>query len=255
MSGHSKWAQIKRKKGVNDTRRGQAFTRLARDITIAVREGGSGDPDANFMLRLAVDKARGANMPRENIERAIKRGTGEATDGAQLEDITYEGYAPGGAAVLVQVVTDNRNRAASEVRRIFTRGGGNMATSGSVAWMFDKKGVLTIETEDKNAEEIELELIDLGVEDLQQSGKMIEAYVEPHDLRRVREELTKRKVKVDSAEITMLPKQSTALPDDAAIQTMKLIEQLEELDDVQKVTSNLDLNDEVIAKFEEMEHA
>jgi transcriptional/translational regulatory protein YebC/TACO1 len=130
-----------------------------------------------------------------------------------------------------------------------------MATSGSVAWMFDKKGVLTIETDGKNAEDIELELIDLGVEDLQQSGKTIEAYVDPHDLRRVRDELTKRKIHVENAEITMIPKQPAALPDEAAIQAMKLIEQLEELDDVQKVTSNLDLNDEVIAKFEQMEHA
>ncbi|MGE5140879.1 MAG: YebC/PmpR family DNA-binding transcriptional regulator [Rudaea sp.] len=256
MSGHSKWAQIKRKKGVNDTRRGQLFTRLGRDITIAVREGGSGDPEANFQLRLAIEKARASNMPRENIDRAIKRGTGEAGEGAQLEDITYEGYAPGGAAILVQVVTDNRNRAASDVRRIFTRSGGNMASSGAVGWMFDKKGVLTIETDGRNAEDIELELIDLGVEDLQQSGKTIEAYVDPHELRHVRDELHKRKIPVENAEITLIPKNPAALAADDALQAMKLIDALEELDDVQKVTSNLDINDELIAKFENMkEHA
>ncbi|MGB8644692.1 MAG: YebC/PmpR family DNA-binding transcriptional regulator [Anaerolineae bacterium] len=256
MSGHSKWSQIKRKKGVNDTRRGQLFTRLGRDVTLAVREGGSGDPESNFQLRLAIEKARGANMPRENIDRAIRRGMGDAGEGVQLEDITYEGYAPGGAAILVQTVTDNRNRAASEVRRIFTHGGGNMATSGSVAWMFDKKGILTIETEGRNAEEIELELIDLGVEDLLQSGKTIEAYVEPKELRRVREELHKRNIPVENAEISMLPKTPAAVATEDAIKAMRLIEQLEELDDVQKVTSNLDINDELIAKFENIkEHA
>src|SRR5919199_3736469 len=138
MSGHSKWAQIKRKKGATDVKRGQMFTRLARDITIATREGGSGDPDSNFQLRLAVEKARGANMPKENSERAIRRGLGEGSEGGQLEDITYEGYGPGGSAILVQVLTDNRNRAASEVRRVFTRAGANLASSGAVAWMFER---------------------------------------------------------------------------------------------------------------------
>jgi YebC/PmpR family DNA-binding regulatory protein len=254
MSGHSKWAQIKRKKGVTDTKRGQLFTRLARDITIAVREGGSGDPEGNFMLRLAMEKARASNMPKENIQRAIDRGTGAAGEGGQLDDITYEGYGPGGAALLVQVVTDNRNRAASEVRRIFTRAGANLAAAGAVGWMFERKGVLTIETDARHAEEIELELIDLGAEDFQSEGKTIEAYVDPHDLRRIRDELNKRKIAVDNAEITMIPKNTATIDADHALQTMKLIEQLEELDDVQKVTSNLDINDELMQKFE-MQHA
>ncbi len=250
MSGHSKWAQIKRKKGVTDTKRGQLFTRLGRDITLAVREGHSGDPEANFQLRLAVEKARGSNMPKENIQRAIERGLGNTAEGGQLEDITYEGYGPGGSAVLVQVLTDNRNRAASEIRRVFTRTGGNMASSGAVGWMFEKKGVVTIETDGRNAEDIELELIDLGAEDFQSEGKTIEAYVDPHDVRRIRDELTKRKIPVDNAEITMIPKNPAAIDTEHAIQTMKLIEQLEELDDVQKVTTNLDINDELLHKFE-----
>ncbi len=250
MSGHSKWAQIKRKKGVTDTKRGQLFTRLGRDITIAAREGGSGDPDANFQLRLAVEKARAANMPKENIERAIQRGLGNTSEGGQLDDVTYEGYGPGGAAILVQVLTDNRNRAASEVRRVFTRAGGNMAASGAVSWMFEKKGVITIETDGRNAEEIELELIDLGAEDFQTEGKLIEAYVDPHDLRRVREELAKRKIPVENAEITMIPKSPAAIDPEHALQTMKLVEALEELDDVQKVTTNLDISDELLQKFE-----
>ncbi len=149
MSGHSKWAQIKRKKGVADVKRGAAFTRLGREISIAAREGG-GDPSANFTLRLAIEKARGQNMPKENIERAIKRGTGELSEGGQLEEMMYEGYGPGGTAVLVQILTDNRNRAAAEVRHMFTRGGGNLAAANAVAWMFDKKGVITLENVEKS---------------------------------------------------------------------------------------------------------
>ncbi len=254
MSGHSKWAQIKRKKGVTDTKRGQLFTRLGRDITIAVREGGSGDPEANFQLRLAIEKARGSNMPKENIERAIRRGSGEGAEGGQLEDITYEGYAAGGAALLVQVLTDNRNRAASEVRRVFTRSGGTLGAAGAVAWMFEKKGVVTIETDGRNAEDIELELIDLGAEDILVDGKLVEAYVDPHDLGRIRGDLEKRKIPIENAEISMIPKNPATIDTDHAIQTMKLIEQLEELDDVQKVTSNLDINEELLNQFE-AEHA
>lgn len=256
MSGHSKWAQIKRKKGVTDTKRGQLFTRLARDITIAVRDGSSGDPEANFQLRLAVDKARASNMPKENIERAIKRGTGESSEGAQLEDVIYEGYGPGGAAVLVQVLTDNRNRAASDVRRVFTRGGGNLAATGAVAWMFERRGVVTIESNGRNSEEIELELIDLGADDVLVDGNLVEAYVDPHQLHAMREGLEKRKIPVENAEITLIPKTPAAIDPEHALQTMKLIEQLEELDDVQKVTTNLDISDELMNKFElHKEHA
>lgn len=250
MSGHSKWSQIKRKKGVTDTKRGQLFTRLARDITIAVRDGGSGDPESNFQLRLAIDKARNSNMPKENIERSIKRGTGELSEGGQLDDVVYEGYGPGGAAILVQVVTDNRNRAASDVRRVFTRSGGNLAATGAVSWLFERKGVVTIEANKRNAEEIELELIDLGADDVLVDGNLVEAYVDPHELHRMREEIVKRQIPIENAEISLISKTPAAIDPDHGIQTMKLIEQLEELDDVQKVTTNLEINDELMNKFE-----
>ena len=249
MSGHSKWSTIKRKKGAADTKRGQIFTRIARDITVAAREGG-GDPDANFALRLAVDKARGANMPKDNIERAIQRGLGNTSDGAQLEDIAYEVYGPGGSALIVQVLTDNRNRAASEVRRVITRAGANLASTGSVAWMFEKRGIFTIPVQGKSAEELELELIDAGVDDIQQEEEHIEAYVAPEHLRPVREEMQKRSITIENAEVTLIAKNNADVSAEDAVKTMQLVEQLEELDDVQKVITNLNITDEVMAEFE-----
>jgi YebC/PmpR family DNA-binding regulatory protein len=250
MSGHSKWSTIKRKKGAADAKRGQVFTRIARDITIAVRESGNGDPESNFALRLAVDKARGSNMPKENIERAIQRGLGNTGDGAQLEDISYEAYGPGGTALIVQVLTDNRNRAAAEVRRIITRAGANFASTGSVAWMFDKRGIFTIPVKGKSAEDLELELIDAGVDDIQAEEENIEAYVAPEHLRPVREELQKRNIAIENAEVTLIAKNPAAVSPEDAAKTMQLIEDLEELDDVQKVISNLDITDEAMAEFE-----
>lgn len=254
MSGHSKWAQIKRKKGVADVKKGAMFTRLGREISIAAREGG-GDPNSNFVLRLAVDKARGQNMPKENIERAIKRGTGELSEGGQLEDVMYEGYGPGGSALLVQVLTDNRNRAASDVRHLFTHGGGTLAASNAVAWMFEKKGVVTIEGV-KNADELELELIDAGEDDFKADGNVLEVYCAPDRLRALRESLEKRKIAMASAELAWIAKSPAQVNDDQAVQTMKLMELLEEHDDVQKVYSNLDITDTVMAKYEgAREHA
>ena len=249
MSGHSKWSTIKRKKGAADTKRGQIFTRIARDITIAAREGG-GDPEANFALRLAVDKARAANMPKDNIERAIQRGLGNTGEGAHLEDISYEVYGPGGAALIVQVLTDNRNRAASEVRRVITRAGANLASAGSVAWMFEKRGIFTVPVKDKSAEEIELELIDAGVDDIQQEEEHIEAYVAPEHLRPVREEMQKRHIPIENAELSLIAKTNAEVSPADAVKTMQLVEQLEELDDVQKVITNLNITDEVMAEFE-----
>ena len=254
MSGHSKWAQIKRKKGVADVKKGAMFTRLGREISIAARSGG-GDPDANFVLRLAVDKARGQNMPKENIERAIKRGTGELNEGGQLEDIMYEGYGPGGSALLVQILTDNRNRAASEVRHMFTRGGGNLAASNAVAWMFEKKGVITIENV-KNVDDLELELIDAGAEDFRLEGNVLEVYCAPEQLRGVRDALEKRKIPMAAAEMAWIAKTSAQVTDDQAVQTMRLMESIEEHDDVQKVYSNLDITVAVMSKYEgNREHA
>lgn len=248
MSGHSKWAQIKRKKGVADVKKGAMFTRLGREISIAAREGG-GDPNSNFMLRLAVDRARAQNMPKENIERAIKRGTGELNEGGQLEDVMYEGYGPGGSALLVQVLTDNRNRAASDVRHMFTHGGGTLAASNAVAWMFEKKGVVTIEGV-KNADELELELIDAGADDFKAEGSVLEVYCASDRLRVLREALEKRKIAMTGAELAWIAKTPAQVNDDQAVQTMKLMELLEEHDDVQKVYSNLDITDAVMAKYE-----
>ncbi|MBI5034940.1 MAG: YebC/PmpR family DNA-binding transcriptional regulator [Chloroflexi bacterium] len=248
MSGHSKWAQIKRKKGVADVKKGAIFTRLGREISLAAREGG-GDPAANFTLRLAVEKARSQNMPKENIERAIKRGTGELSEGGQLEDAIYEGYGPGGTALLVQVLTDNRNRTASEVRHLFTRGGGNLAASNAVAWMFEKKGVITIEGA-KNPEELELELIDAGADDVKADGNVVEAYCAPEQLRAFRETLEKKKTPVTSIELAWISKNPAEVTPEQAASTLKLMESLEEHDDVQKVYTNVDINDEVMAQFE-----
>jgi YebC/PmpR family DNA-binding regulatory protein len=247
MSGHSKWAQIKRKKGVADVKKGQLFTRLGREITIAAREGG-GDPNANFALRLAIEKARAANMPKENIERAIKRGTGELQEGGQLEEVMYEGYGAGGVALLVQVLTDNRNRTAAEIRHLFTRGGGNLAATNAVAWMFEKKGVITIENA-KNPDDLALELVDAGAEDYKVDGSILELYCAPENLKSLREALEKRKIPFTNAELAWIAKNPVQVSDEQALSTLKLMESLEEHDDVQKVYTNLDISDAVMAKF------
>src|SRR5579883_968462 len=215
MSGHSKWAQIKRQKGVNDARRGQLFTKVGRELTVAAREGG-GDPDANFRLRLAVQKAREVNMPQENIQRAINRGTGADKEGGQLEELLYEGYGPGGAAMMIQVLTDNRNRAAADVRNVFTRGGGNLGESGSVGWMFDQKGYLTVEPGDKSAEDAEMAAIEAGADDIQSSDGMVEVYTAKEDLDAVRKSLDGQGYRIGSAELVMVPKTSMELDDKAA---------------------------------------
>jgi YebC/PmpR family DNA-binding regulatory protein len=248
MSGHSKWAQIKRQKGANDARKGQAFTKLGREITVAARQGGT-DPEANFRLRLAIAKARESNMPMENVERAIKRAAG-AGEGVQLEEVSYEGYGPGGAALLVEVTTDNRNRAASEVRNAFTRGGGNLGESGCVAWLFEPRGVVVVETGGGDPEEVELTAIDAGADDVKSEDGSVEVYTEPAALDQVRRELERRKLKVVSAESSMLPKAGLALEEKDALQLMKLMERLEELDDVQKVWTNVEFSEDQIAKYE-----
>ncbi len=247
MSGHSKWAQIKRQKGANDQKKGQVFTKLGREITIAARQGGA-DPEANFRLRLAMLKAREANMPMENVERAIKRGAGTG-EGAALEEITYEGYGPGGAALLVQVTTDNRNRAASEVRNAFTRGGGNLGESGCVAWLFDSRGVILVETGSADPDEVALLAIDAGAEDVKTEDGAVEIYTDPPALDQVRREIERRKLKVTSAENSMLPKAGLTLEEKDALQLMKLMERLEELDDVQKVYTNAELTEDLLEKY------
>jgi YebC/PmpR family DNA-binding regulatory protein len=248
MSGHSKWSTIKRQKGVTDARRGQLFTKLAREIIVAVREGGP-SPEGNFRLRLVVQKARDNNMPLENIERAIKRGSGHA-EGAVLAEMTLEGYGPSGVAVLVRAVSDNRNRTLQEVRTIFFRHGGSLGESGCVAWLFDSRGVITVETNAKEAEELALQAIDSGAEDVKVEKTFIDIYTKPTELEKVREALKQKKIAIASAELLMVPKTTVDLEEKAALQTLKLLDKLEELDEVQLVSSNADFSDEILEKYQ-----
>lgn len=250
MSGHSKWHSIRRTKGVLDQRRGQLFTRLARDITIASREGGSGDPDSNFRLRLAVEKARAANMPSDNIQRAIDRGLGKGNEAA-LEEISYEGYAPGGVALLIETATDNRNRTASEVRATLTKAGGNPGEPGSVAWMFEQKGLISIDLTAKklDPDEVMLLAIDAGADDVEVGEEDLEVYTDFRQLAAVRQKLIEAGLPVSSAERIMRPKTTVQTADAEALKIMRLIEKLEDLDDVQKVYSNLDVSDELAEQF------
>ncbi len=245
MSGHSKWSTIKRKKGAEDARRGKIFTRIAREISVAARSGG-GDPGTNATLRLAVEKARGANMPKDNIERAIKRGTGEL-EGGELEEVIYEGYAPHGVALLVKCLTDNRNRTLSEVRRVFNRSGGNLAEAGAVAWMFDTKGYISVARDDMDPDDIFMMAVDAGAEDVEVSDDFVEVYTEPVDLHWVREGLAGRGLSIEEAELSQVPKTLMALGEKETLQVMNMIENLEELDDVQQVYSNLDISEEILA--------
>jgi YebC/PmpR family DNA-binding regulatory protein len=248
MSGHSKWSTIKRQKGVADARRGQLFTKLAREIIVAVREGGD-NPESNFRLRLVIQKARDNNMPLDNIERAIKRGSGHA-EGAALVEMTLEGYGPSGVAILVQALSDNRNRTLQEVRNIFTRNGGNLGEAGCVAWLFDPRGLITVETDGKDAEELALEAIDAGAEDVKIENKYVEVYTRPEDLEKVREALEAKNITVASAELSMVPKSTIDMEEKAALQTLKLLDKLEELDEVQNVASNADFPDEILEKYQ-----
>ena len=247
MSGHSRWAQIKRQKGVADARRGQLFTKLAREIIVVVREGGS-NPEANFRLRLAIQKARDNNMPLDNIERAIKRGSGE-TEGASLVEMVLEGYGASGAAILVQALSDNRNRTLQEVRNIFSRHGGSLGESGCVAWLFDSRGLITVKTNNLDAEELALDAIDAGAEDVKIEEGYLEIYTKPEELETVRETLAQKNLPIASAELAMVPKTIVELEEKAALQTLKLLDKLEELDEVQHVSSNADFPNAVLENY------
>jgi YebC/PmpR family DNA-binding regulatory protein len=249
MSGHSKWATIKRKKGAADAKRGQLFTRLAREIVIAAREGG-GDPESNFKLRLAVDKARANNMPKENVERAIKRGTGEDKEGGAIEQVTYEGYAPHGIALMIEVVTDNRNRAVADIRRILTRAGGNLGEGGSVAWQFSRKAYFAIPAEGKNPDAVFEIAVDAGAEDVQIGKETIEIFAPVEAFKAISERLRKEGIVTDESTLHMEPNQHTELDPEQTVQVMKVIESLEELDDVNMVYSNLQVTDEAVAAME-----
>ena len=248
MSGHSKWSQIKRQKGVNDAKRGQLFTKLGREITISARDGG-GDPNSNFRLRLALQKARESNMPMDNVDRALKRGTGGG-EGASLEEITYEGYGAGGAAIMVEAMTDNRNRAASDVRGTFARAGGSLGETGCVSWLFDSRGVITLDIGTADPDELSLAAIDAGAEDVQVEDGVLEVYTQPSDMEVVRHALEASKLTITGAEVTMVPKTVADLSTKDAVAVMKMLERLEELDDVQRVYSNIEVSEEVLAEYD-----
>jgi len=247
MSGHSKWAQIKRQKGVADTRRGQLFTKLGREITVVARQGGA-DQTTNFRLRLAVQRARDSNMPADNIDRAIKRGAG-GSETAALVEVNYEGYGPGGAAVLVETLTDNRNRTVADVRATFARAGGSLGEAGCVSWLFESRGVVTVPVRDQGADDVALVAIDAGAEDVKVEDDAVEVYTTPTDLENVRRSLEEAGVAVASAEISMVPKSTVGLEEKEAMQTLRLLDRLEELDDVQRVYSNADFPDSVLAAY------
>ncbi len=248
MAGHSKWAQIKRQKAANDAKRGQLYTKLGREITVAARDGG-GDPETNFRLRLAVQRAKDANMPADTIERAVKRGSGELDDGVRLEDINYEGYGPGGAALFIEALTDNRNRTVAELRNVLTRGGGNLGESGSVAWMFDTRGQVLIELNGGDPDVAMLESIELGAEDVQEEEGTLVVLTLIEQLEAIRRGMEERGYSVESAELTRVPKTMSELETNKATQAMQLIERVEDLDDVQKVYTNLELTDDMIAAY------
>lgn len=246
MSGHSKWSTIKRQKGANDAKRGQLFTKLAREITVAARSG-LPDPEHNVRLRLAIQKARGENMPKDNIDRAIERATG-GSGSDHYEEILYEGYGPGGVALMIQAMSDNRNRTVGEVRSVLTRSGGTLGENGSVAWMFDHVGQILVDPGAIDADDVGLVAIDAGAIDVQVEDGQVEIFTEVQDLHRVQEALGEAGVNVTSSELMMRPKTLMTPESDVAVKTIRLMERLEDLDDVQTVYTNLDVTDEVMAQ-------
>lgn len=247
MSGHSKWATIKHKKGALDAKRGQLFTKLIKEITIAAKHGGN--PETNPRLRTAIQKAKESNMPQDNIERAIKKGTGELP-GVVYEEVTYEGYGPGGIAILVEIVTDNKNRASSEIRNIFAKKGGNMAGSGSVSWIFEKKGYFVVSKNAIDEDKLMDVVLEAGAEDLITEEENYEIKSSPADFEKVKKALEANKIKVESAEITMVPKSTIRLVGEEAKQVLSLVDALEEHEDVQNVYANFDIPDEILKTIE-----
>ena len=248
MAGHSKWAQIKRKKAVNDKRRGAMFTRLLREITIAARSGG-GNPEFNPRLRLAVDTAKAANCPNENIDRAIKKGTGEL-EGVDYQEVTYEGYGPAGVAILIDTVTDNPNRTVADLRHALSRHGGSLGTSGSVAWQFDKKGQVFVDANKYDEETTLMAALEAGAEDLKRDGESYVITTEPTLFHAVQEALTKQGIAIESAELAMIPKASVHIDGEDVQKLLKLLDAIEEVDDVQKVYSNLDIDESAMAQVD-----
>jgi YebC/PmpR family DNA-binding regulatory protein len=246
MAGHSKWAGIKHKKAIVDARRGKAFTKLARAITVAAKEGG-GDPDGNPSLAVAIQKAKDVSMPKDNIERAIAKGTGEGGDAEALEHVLYEGYGPGGVALLVETTTDNRNRTASEIRHAFSKSGGNLGEPGSVAYLFDKTGTIVVDAT-KYSEDDLMVAIDAGANDIVLDDDIYEVLCDPSDLTAVRNALTEAGIEAESSEIAQRPKTSVPLDEDGATKVMRLIDTLEDNDDVDTVHANFDVDAEIMER-------
>ena len=245
MSGHSKWSSIKHKKGAADAKRGKVFTKLIKEITVAARMGGSGDPAANPRLRNAILAAKTENMPKDNIERAIKKGTGEL-EGVNYEESNYEGYGPGGAAILIESLTDNKNRAVADIRHILAKCGGNMGENGCVSWMFDKKGYLAVDKSAVNEDALMEIALDAGAEDVKEDDEVWEVITAPSDFEKVKEALDKASIKYEDAEVTMLPKNTTNLQGKEAEQMVRLMDLLDDCEDVQKVYTNADIPDEIV---------
>jgi YebC/PmpR family DNA-binding regulatory protein len=244
MSGHSRWSQIKRKKGKADVQRGKLFSKILREITVAARHGG-GDPKANMRLKAAIESAKEANMPQDNIKRAIQKGTGELP-GESYEEVTYEGYAPGGVAVMVSVLTDNRNRTAPEIRRVFEKHGGNMGSSGAVAWMFERKGLILVDAEKIGEDDLLGKALDAGATDMRRAEKAFEITTAPAEMDPVRDALQMGGVPVLEAQVTYVPQSTVRVEGKDAASVVRLIDALEELDDVQSVYANYDIPDEVL---------
>jgi YebC/PmpR family DNA-binding regulatory protein len=246
MSGHSKWSSIKHKKGAADAKRGKLFSKLARAIIVAAREG-SPDPAANLALQNAIEKARSYSMPKDNIERAIARGSGAAGDAEAFEQITYEGYGPNGVAIIVEALTDNRNRTAADVRHVFTKNDGNLGTSGAVAWLFERRGIILVDSDRAEEDDVTLAAAEGGADDVGQDGSSFEITTSPEALSSVREALEQAGIEVESAETSMVPKTTVELSDEAAARkTLRLIDALEELDDVNEVYANFDIPEQVL---------
>lgn len=246
MSGHSKWHNIRLRKGKQDAQRGAMFTKIAREIIVAAKESGP-VPDSNLRLRLAIQKAREASMPQENIKRAIQRGSGETGESANFEQIKYEGYGPAGVAVMVECLTDNRNRTVAELRNTFSKAGGNLGESGCVAWMFDSKGLIQIPNGAADEEAVLLATLDAGAEDIRVEGDTIEVLCQPEDLPKVRDAVTEAGIEYTSAEVTMLPKTTVRIEDSKeASRILRLMDALEENDDVQQAYANFDIPDEIM---------
>lgn len=249
MSGHSKWASIKHKKGAADAKRGKIFTKIIKEITVAARLGG-GDPDGNPRLRTAILAAKAANMPQDNITRGIKKGTGEL-EGVQYEEITYEGYGPGGAAILLEVMTDNKNRTVSEIRALFGKRGGNLGENGCVSWMFDPKGLITVSADGQDEDELFELTLEAGAEDMKRVDDHFEITTAVESFEPVRKALEDKGVTLDSAELTRIPQNTVQVDEKHAKSLLRLMDELEDHDDVQKSYSNFDISDEVIAALAE----